>query len=311
MKKLFFLSFILSLLISCSKEETDPYKEFWGYHVKDTTGLRVLNKFQTTYPPSSNGEISIQASAYWESTEEIFKPFFSKTKEKMTNVAYLFGLRHNKLWIGEFDVITLEQLHEWMSEEDFPTRRSIDLGYGEVKEYDFNLRRSTFQVVIQDDNNIAVLATSEGNSENNDFYFAHQNNISICTDKPNVYHIGEWDTGYIVFYNHPPYSLYNNQGEFLYEATGGIFNCYPVNMEEAIKILDKQTLFRYNLKTGETIWEVNLKLDNIPSDARLESKFTSKESNIWTYTIDITYYSGEKDTRQFKINIDNGEITYL
>ena len=41
MKKLFFLAFILSLIISCDKEETDPYEDFWGYHVKDTTGLEL------------------------------------------------------------------------------------------------------------------------------------------------------------------------------------------------------------------------------------------------------------------------------
>ena len=67
MKKLLFLAFILSLIISCDKEETDPYKDFWGFHVTDTTGLKLFQAKQ------------------------------------VEDVNYLVGLRDKKLWIGKFD----------------------------------------------------------------------------------------------------------------------------------------------------------------------------------------------------------------
>ena len=67
MKKLLILAFILSLIISCDKEETDPYKDFWGFHVKDTTGLKLFQAKQ------------------------------------VEDVNYLVGLRDKKLWIGKFD----------------------------------------------------------------------------------------------------------------------------------------------------------------------------------------------------------------
>ena len=68
---------------------------------------------------------------------------------------------------------------------------------------------------------------------------------------------------------------------------------------------------RINFRTIETIWDTDITLNDIPSDANLSPQIAPKENNFWTYIIDITFYSGEKDTRQFKIDIDNGEIIRL
>lgn len=284
MKKLFIFTFVLSLLslISCSKGEErqeevkDPYIKFGGFHVKDTTGLRFLNSIQT---------------------------------EKTT---YLLGLRNKKLWIGKFDKYGKEQLHEWNDDEDFLPE--IKLGYGEITV--LNLQTALFAILSEEEEHFAIIA--EPNFYNNKIkglYIADHKEIQS-------YHYNGWAIKWLDCYliyslrSSLPDSFYkmlSKKGEPLFERKEFINpdEHTPISIEESIYHPSSKDLYRLNLKTGETIWETHILLDNIPNDAELSSKITSKENSFWTYSVNITYYSGEKETRQFKINIDNGEIEYL
>ena len=182
MKKLFFLAFILSLIISCDKEETDPYEDFWGYHVKDTTGLELS-----------------QAKLVGE-------------------IDYLLGLRGGKLWIGKFNWETKEQLQEWNSTEVFNTRRTIDFGYGEIKEYKFDLHSASLQVEILDEQSVAILAKiGQGEELLSDLYVASGDNIqSYIMEIPKNklvrdYLLVTWNNGYATTLNY-----YINNSEILH-----------------------------------------------------------------------------------------------
>lgn len=290
MKKLLFLAFILSLIISCDKEETDPYKDFWGFHVKDTTGLKLFQAKQ------------------------------------VEDVNYLVGLRDKKLWIGKFDNDTKEQLGEWNSPEVFNTSRTIDLGYGEIKEYKFDLHSASLQIATLDEQGVAILAQiGQGEELLSDLHVASGDNIqSYIMETPDFlvrnYSLVTWNNGYAITFNYnitrnseELHFFYSMEDKTLFKTSGYIdlLSCTPLNQEEVIAYNQVKKISRINFRTGETIWETDITLNDIPSDAKLSPQITPKENNFWTYIIDITFYSGEKDTRQFKIDIDNGEITYL
>lgn len=322
MKKLFIFTFVLSLFcfVSCSKEEKegDPYANFWGFHVKDTTGLKVLKIYGDIPYNGGNGENTISPTPDESEIDKMFKHFLANTK-KETNITYLIGLRNQKLWVGKFSVTTKEQLHEWISKEDFIIKRTVNLGYGDIKKYDFDLKQSGIQIVIQSDDKIAILAGMRGYK---DLYFAYQNNIKIYNNEDEIDFLGEWDDGFVSWIADlsKPSTFYSPQGDLLYKRVLlfensdhpiNLWRCFSINAEEAIYDLGLDNFSRINLKTGETIWETHILLDNIPNDAKLSYEITSKKNSFWTYSVNITYYSGEKETRQFKINIDNGEIEYL
>lgn len=290
MKKLFFLAFILSLIISCDKEETDPYKDFWGYHVKDTTGLKL---------------------------------FKSKHLEEAN---YLIGLRDKKLWIGKFDNDTKEQLREWNSPEIFNTKRTIDFGYGEIKEFKFELHSASLQIETLDKRDVAILAQiGQGDELLSDLYVTRENNIqlyNIENPKNNFvknYSLVTWNNGYAITSNyHIPkieklHFFYSIEDKTLFKTSGyfDLSSCTPLNQEEVIAYNQVTKISRINFRTGETIWKTDITLNDIPSDAKLSYEITFKENNFWTYTVNIIYYSGEKDRRQFKINIDNGKYEII
>ena len=265
------------------------YEDFWGYHVKDTTGLELS-----------------QAKLVGE-------------------IDYLLGLRGGKLWIGKFNWETKEQLQEWNSTEVFNTRRTIDFGYGEIKEYKFDLHSASLQVEILDEQSVAILAQiGQGEELLSDLYVASGDNIqSYIMEIPKNklvrdYLLVTWNNGYATTLNYYInnseilHSFYSMENKILFKSSCYIdlLSCTPLNQEEVINYQQVKRPSRINFRTGETIWETNITLDDIPLDTRLKAELTTTENNTWIYTINITYHSGEKDTKQFKINIDNGEITH-
>ncbi len=289
MKKLLILAFILSLIISCDKKETDPYKDFWGFHVKDTTGLKLFQAKQ------------------------------------VEDVNYLVGLRDKKLWIGKFDNDTKEQFGEWNCPEIFATSRTIDFGYGEIKEYKFDLHYASLQIATLDEQGVAILAQiGQGEELLSDLYVTYGDNIqSYIMETPDFlvrnYSLVTWNNGYAITLNYniarnteELHYFYSMENKTLFKTSGYIdlLSCTPLNQEEVITYNQVKKISRINFRTGETIWETDITLNDIPSNTRLEAELTITENNTWIYTINITYRSGEKDTRQFKIKIDNGEITY-
>lgn len=290
MKKLLFLAFILSLIISCDKEETDPYEGFGGFHVKDTTGLKLFQAKQ------------------------------------VEDVNYLVGLRDKKLWIGKFDNDTKEQLGEWNSPEVFNTSRTIDFGYGEIKEYKFDLHYAFLQIATLDEQGVAILAQiGQGEELLSDLYVTCGDNIqSYIMETPDFlvsnYSLVTWNNGYAITLNYnitrnseELHYFYSMEDKTLFKTSGYIdlLSCTPLNQEEVITYNQVKKISRINFRTGETIWETDITLNDIPSDTRLKVELTITENNIWIYTINITYRGGEKDIRKFEIDIDNGEITHL
>lgn len=259
MKKLLILAFILSLIISCDKEETDPYKDFWGFHVKDTTGLKLFQAKQ------------------------------------VEDVNYLVGLRDKKLWIGKFDNDTKEQLEEWNSPKVFNTSRTIDFGYGEIKEYKFDLHSASLQIATLDEQGVAILAQiGQGEELLSDLYVTCGDNIqSYIMETPDFlvrnYSLVTWNNGYAITFNYnitrnseELHFFYSMEDKTLFKTSGYIdlLSCTPLNQEEVIAYNQVKKISRINFRTGETIWETDITLNDIPSDAKLSPQITPKENNF-------------------------------
>ena len=134
------------------------------------------------------------------------------------------------------------------------------------------------------------------------------------------YSLVTWNNGYAITLNYNQvnnaeelHAFYSMENKILFKSSRYIdlLACAPLNQEEVITYNQVRKISRINFRTGEKVWETDITLNDIPLDTRLEAGLTTTENNTWIYTINITYRSGEKDTRKFEIDIDNGEITHL
>ena len=313
------LSILACLWVGCSGDGdgmVDPYEVYFGLHVVDTVGLKV-GKLWGAW--SHAGE-ELRLNEAWKNAC-IPAHLFQNTLRDSGNV-YLIGTRNGKLWIGKFDFNTREQLHEWTSREDFPLRRSVDLGYGKIDEYEVDISYSRgLEITVQDGEHIAVNQVYYSNNSKGtyyyDSYFAHGDDIEMYLDKefPQGYPYDsfifetygqitkEWLSGYVVFDE-----FYSREGELLGEGWVSLDCAYPISMGEAVIAVRGKSSVRFwreNVMTNEVVWEREFNLD-VEEDARVEADFSSLE--LWIYTVKITHRDGTTETRDFRLNVENGWI---
>lgn len=330
MKNWLFLAMFVALgFVACDDddERVDPYAAYHGFHVKDTVGLKVGWRLWGAYGNSYFGP-SLDTS--WVS-ECVPTHLFQNTLEEIGKV-YMVGLRNGKLWLGKFDLGTREQLHEWMSKENFPLHRRVDHGYGEIEEFDVELYGIS-SITRQDDENVAfVVCTRTFDGEfrySYDLCFAHGTDITMYMDKgEDLYDsnpVREWSDGYLYYggftNREVNVSCYSREGKFLFDgeydvgvSTKNVI--YPLSMEEAIVVACYNYFYfrgfhfrRENLKTGTVVWESRIVPELKEEDARMEGDFSSLD--LWVYTVEVTYRSGEKEKHEFRLNVETGAWTEL
>lgn len=112
MKKLIGLFLLLIFCIGCEKEgeegeepdtpipeQPHDYAEFWGYHVKDTTGLQT----------------------------ETLKTIHSN------DTTWLFAMKNKKPWFGMFNENTKEQLDEWLGTASYSLNNQASIPFKPFK----------------------------------------------------------------------------------------------------------------------------------------------------------------------------------
>lgn len=109
MKKLIGLFLLLIFCISCEKGGEEPdipvpeqpydYAEFWGYHVKDTTGFQI----------------------------ETLKTIHSN------DTTWLFAIKNKKPWFGMFNENTKEQLDEWLGAASYSLKNQTSIPFKPFK----------------------------------------------------------------------------------------------------------------------------------------------------------------------------------
>lgn len=282
-------------VVGCSKDDN---KEWWEEYEKKNDDLNIL--FGTQY-----------AGNYGE------------------NVV-LAGTLGGKLWVGEYDHKSKNKIFEWCDSDSLMTQISVYKEYGEYDNYRFRtinvlIEHIESHVFIKIDHEYvpdSCCGTSWYRSEVIAFYenkFAKKHNDLEIRSNETISGIRTipWYAGsYIIIRrrdasdNNDSNSSYakcfSRDGEKLFDLHLYSDNLLPVSFEEGI-IVDYNTAIRYNIKTGEKIWE-NVVYDNIDSNAKTTLVRTNVNENIWSYSLDIVNYDGTKETRNFKINIDTGVI---
>ena len=301
------LSILACLWVGCSDDEDGnkmPHETYYGFHVTDTVGLVVDDAWGVEF-----AEIEYEY-------KRLFYRFYEGTLADERSV-YLVGTKQGKLWIGKFDRYTKEQLRVWTSGVDFSRQRCIDPGYGEpVWEYDAWLEIE--DVLVQDEEHVYLLVRlkqypSSIGEEYYDMYFIHGDDITMFLDIENEKcgEFIEWADGYCDLRNA---KFYSQDGDVIYELAtdgqlGSFVNWYEVSREEAVIRRDDYRVVyfrRKNLRTGEVLWESETVNLDVEEDARVEADFSSLE--LWIYTVKITHRDGTTETRDFRLNVENGWI---
>lgn len=228
------------------------------------------------------------------------------------------GLRDGKLWLASFNKEDKSPIINWTDNKPFERKRKIYKGYGEY-ENGIIQNMSFMELMQKDEDFIARMQygyIKEDDSILNTFYgiLFKKGNTSKEINTMDDY-IKPWYEGSIINDN----CCYSPEGDTIFIGKEGAFNetSYPNSLDH---ISYKEAVFtvfhggayglkveRRNFELGETLWYKHT-LPNEPSNAKVEVSITDKSTNIWSYSVDVTYYDGSKKTVKFKVNIDDGTI---
>lgn len=332
-----FKIFIIVLLFSsCSKNNNDitveppiaptppipPVEEHFYAPLKD-----IL--------PDSVG-VKIQSISYL--TE--YNSFDGTTVEK-DNILCAIGQKDKKLWFAIFEA-TIENnkikatkcTNQWINGKEQETQEIINLESGEkvTITHTFN---NLYHVYKNGDKYCFIFFIDQYND-----YFTAESTLKeymscspirktvIISDK--IYEYKElsiarpWYNSYCISnlspnetippfgqheytYNH----YYSISDEKIYDW---IYNfSYDIPINEYLGF-DGDDFTCYNFKTQRIEWSSgssikNIVLQSVPDNAKLVYTKTSAKDNIWTFSVEITYFSGEKEVRTFNLDINDGSVT--
>lgn len=117
--------------------------------------------------------------------------------------------------------------------------------------------------------------------------------------------------GYTGWYDNNSY-VCDETGKPVYKYKYEFKNYIFINLYEYMNY-SPEKIYRQNAETGETIWETQFeKMGQVidGNEPKIEHSIEIK-NDIASCTFNITNYDGSKETRKFKINIENGEITEI
>lgn len=226
----------------------------------------------------------------------------------------MVGIKNSKLAIALFKEFDYgDPIFIWSDSEDFQSKREVDLGYGEKVTRNFYPKVSALNII--DKNNFCgVISIRSGElmtvgSELQFIVFVTNGKLKTIE---NVYFssiVGEpWYNGSIIIDNT---TLVIPSGTIVEKVVGYSNNLIPANMLEGIAI-NKKEINKIDITTGETIWTTKINEDidfSTQNPPLIKTSEIQKEGNIWKFNILITYYSGEKETRHYTLNIETGEVT--
>lgn len=323
------LFFFIVLLSACSKdfideepkenisgEPTNPvdtttleyfYDNYcYGYKVKDTTALTVMGLSQKI--PHTDIDI----------------------KE---GTAFLSGTRNGKLWIAGFDTESKEQNFEFTDSKPMELKYKLHLGYGEYK--DITINKTNVECIIDNSPNIIsrvkVYNEVEGSYNSNAAYITFKTPTSSKTyfTQSNYNEPIEWYNNTYIFYglniNNPYdsniYSCIDQKGDTIFTQTNDRFfypgRVFPINYKEVVffyshHIEGKPALQiskrNIDYPNANSTWELLTPIKYSLADAKYTITKEVISEDIWLFTIDLLWYSGEKGNYSYKININTGQL---
>lgn len=338
MKKLLLLPFIfLSLIFGCSKDfiEEKPKEEItgpsnpsdtdttsleyfyenhcYGYKVKDTTALTIMGINQN-------------------------KPYTNFDVQEGT--VFLSGTRNGKLWIAGFDYESKEQNFEFVDNKPMELKYKLHVGYGEYKDITIsgtqveyiltNSPNTLSRVQVYDRSSYSTSSAAYVTFTTPSSSKTYLTQANCCTP------IAWYNNTYLIYglninnpYDSNIYSCINQEGDTLFTQKNDRFfavgRVFPINYKEVI-FFDSFYIFNSSLNENQpaivisrenidypykdSIWRISMPIhkDYWVSDAK--HSITKKEisDTIWQFTVDLVWYSGEKESYNYTINIQTGEV---
>lgn len=234
------------------------------------------------------------------------------------NLANFSGLRDGKLWLASFNPEDKTPIINWTDNKSFNKNRKIHKGYGEYE--DVTIQGIMLSYVVPFGKDFASSITYRYG----EYYDYHKSfNVllfkqgtmtkEVMVDYPDLQ---QWYDKSVVNDN----CCYSLNGDTIFVAKNGF---YIIGSESTDVISYKEAIYtdytdledgtfsigKMNFETRKDVWKRKiLELSNEPSNAKMVVTITDKSTNIWSYSVDVTYYDGSKKTVKFKVNIDDGTI---
>lgn len=315
MKKILFLLLSI-LLLSCSKnEEVKPEDE---NNNSETADIFEQVKLRT------KDSIGLDVISY---TTNAFGNIY---KDKLI----FSGVKQGKLWFGIFSIpqnqtngnFVGEEISSYTTQLDYPLQRNITIGHGEYKTLNITAITLSIWGDIKNKNFEVMILGKENDIIESINIFTMTTDFIVVRDNIEKHYKDTYYSQKFDWYNHSmvfnnfnalEYNyqltanmvLYSESGDSLFYCNvGDVFSVHdtiiPVNYEEGIGI--KGTYFeRINIRNGNIAW--NVAIPDIPSNAKISMQKTDEVDTKWYYTMNITNYDGSKESRNFRIDIKNGE----
>lgn len=191
--------------------------------------------------------------------------------------------------------------------------KNVNTGYGQTVKADFK--------ILQIDVHSSSIAVSAKSADSPNvlvtvYDYSLDSITSVYSEKSSYQRWG-WDQFFIVSES-GQCNRYSERGSFLetIESDGGFF--FPsvkdiiLDKNNFIKLYDAQIL-KYSL-TGKGYWRINLydNVKNKPASETNPPQITFKNYSILgktlTVTIDVIYYSGEKEVITYRVDVDSGKL---
>lgn len=308
----------LFVFVGCSKSSNEVTTEDEAQQV----AIEILQQAKILAKDSSNLTI-MSYSDNRSSSEDSDKVFF-------------LGKRENKFWVGIFPLLDTpdegfdigKELCSYTTSHDYKLTRQI--GYGETFTINSisvgiwgDLDKREFEMCIIGKENEFLDATTTV-----DFIIVRKDQEHYYEDCGYYNAKMEWYDSSMLFWNDFSHkaTLYSSNGIKIYDLNDfywldfeyGMKNLKPVNLEEGICCKD-DFICRLNIKNYDgylknEVWRANI-IEQLGLDEdqkpKLAYHFENKQNNYWFYNVDVLNYDGSKETRDFKINIETGEIINL
>lgn len=231
-------------------------------------------------------------------------------QSRWDSLQVFIGFYGDRLWLG-FMNDKLELSNEYLSENAFEKKRKVYLGYGEYKEYTVKAV-STGMSMMADWGMAFILTYYTTSSEHisQDIVLLNEDKAVLCTFDDEINNIRKWykesvlvDDKYVI----------SPQGKKMYE--GNFPDPYPGYQYFPISYSSWLTISRIGISmfSADDInqkWHTSFK--NQPANnAKVTYVLLDNDESFYTFRCDIVNYDGSKDKFMFKVNVTNGELTYL
>lgn len=283
-KDIFLILAISLTFISCSDSESeDPFGE------NTTTEIELCKK------------LNIDKDKY--------QDFSYLLREKYYVVT---GLDNNYIWIAAYDTLTYRKTIEFKESTPLKEEETIYVGYGET--LTGRLSRYTLRDIEFIGNGfigivaINYSAGSEGMFLIKTLFDNGKVITETLTSYPNILNVEKWYKESAFVSNAVCYSVTGDSLYVIKTPKRGVE--LPISYTDGIEL--SLTPNRINHKTGETVWESKVEPSfEIPQNAKVSITVSEQSTDYLNCKAAIVYYDGNKKVLDFKINIENGEITIL